>query len=176
MTLTQKIDLSRVTLGEARFPLGDSHSRPGFGQPAAFSGPRSAERAPGANYLALQLAFDSFREPVPAGQRGSYSGNRHLVYMSRDYAVDVHLEPCDHESAVLRGELLSRSDGPVAEVPTFLLEGNEIAGYDCTGSLGEFRLETEGAADLRLCLLLDAERCIDLPIDVRPLRAKASKA
>lgn len=89
--------------------------------------------------------------------------------MSREYAVDVHLEPGDHASSVLRGELFSRSDGPVSEVPTFLLDGNEIAGYACTGSLGEFRLETgDSTIDLRLCLLLDAERCIDLPINPRP--------
>ncbi len=88
----------------------------------------------------------------------------------------MHLEPRDRESAILRGELLSRSEGPVAEVPTFLLEGNEIAGYDCTGSLGEFRLETDGALDLRLCLLLDAERCIDLPIDLTPAGKPAVEA
>ena len=88
--------------------------------------------------------------------------------MSRDYAVEVHLEPNSHQPGVLRGELLSRSDGPVAEVPAFLLDGDEVAGYACTGSLGEFRLETGRSADLRLCLLLDAERCIDLPIETVP--------
>ena len=88
--------------------------------------------------------------------------------MSRDYAVDVHLEPNGRQPGVLRGELLSRSDGPVAEVPAFLLDGDKVAGYACTGALGEFRLETEGSADLRLCLLLDGERCIDLPIETGP--------
>ncbi len=176
MTRASQIDLSNVDLGEGPFRFADSHSRPDLGQPAFFSRPRPAERALGTNYLALQLAFDSFREPVPVGHRGCHSGDRHLVYMSRDYAVDVHLQPSDREPAVLRGELLSRSDGPVAEVPTFLLDGNEIAGYACTGSLGEFRLETDGAADLRLCLLLDAERCIDLPIDVDPVRAPATES
>lgn len=87
--------------------------------------------------------------------------------MSRDYAVDVHLEPGERDGAVLRGELLSRSDGPLAEIPTFLLDGEEIAGYACTGPAGEFRLDAGSAAELRLCLLLDAERCIDLPIETR---------
>lgn len=149
--------------GEALTRLTDPHSRPGFGQPALF--PRPMERAPGIHYLALQLAFDSFREPAPLGHRGSLSGERHLLYISREYALDLHLQSLDLESSVLRGELLSRSDGPVAEVPAFLLDGSRIAGYACTGSLGEFRLEADGAADLRLCLLLDPARCIDLPIE-----------
>ena len=93
--------------------------------------------------------------------------------MSREYAVDVRFEPRERSGSILTGELLSRSDGPLAEVPTFLLDGNQIAGYDCTGSLGEFRIEAATDADLRLCLLLDAERCIDLPIDTAPYREAA---
>ena len=171
MTPPRQDDLSGANLGEALLRFADSHSRHGRKLPALFSRPRPAERAFGSTTLALQLAFDSFREPVPAGHRGGHAADRHLVYMSSEYAVDVHLTPDGHRPEVLRGELLSRADGPVAEVPTFLLEGDEIAGYDCTGSLGEFQLETAGAADLRLCLLLDAERCIDLPIAMEPRTA-----
>ena len=51
------------------------------------------------------------------------------------------------------------------------IAGDDVTGLIrfLTGSLGEFRLETEGSADLRLCLLLDAERCIDLPIEPAPV-------
>lgn len=174
MSHTSASSLSDATLGEAIIRFVDSHSRSGYDLPAFLSRPRPAERAFGTNPLALQLAFDSFRKPVPAGHRGGHSGDRHLVYLSNDYAVDVQLLPNEHQPGVVRGELLSRSDGPVAEVPAFLLEGDEIAGYDCTGSLGEFQLETAGAADLRLCLLLDAERCIDLPIEMEAVAAPAS--
>ena len=168
MNPATRIDRSRSDLGQALHAFADSDSRTGFDRPAVFDTPRPVERAPGTNFLALQFAFDSFRKPVPAGQRGQQNAARHLVYMSRDYAVDVRLEASEHQSAVLRGELLSRGHGPVAEVPAFLLDGCEIAGYSRTGSLGEFQLETDGATDLRICLLLDAERCIDLPIDTDP--------
>ena len=164
-------DLSGANLGEALLRFADSHSRLGQPLPAFFPDLRSAEWAFGGNSLALQLVFDSFREPVPAGHRGGHTGDRHLVYMCGEYAVDLHLVPNAEEPDVLRGELLSRNGGPVAEVPTFLLEGDEIAGYDCTGTLGEFRLEASGGTDLRLCLLLDAERCIELPIDREPAAA-----
>ena len=160
------IDAPCVNHGETAQGLAGSHSRPGFGQPASFSRPRPAERARKTSQSALQLAHDSFREPAPAGLRGGARGERHLVYMSREYAVDVHLEPGERDGAILHGELLSRSDGPLPEVPTFLLDGNEIAGYDRTDSLGGFELEATGAVQPRLCLLLDAERCIDLPIDL----------
>lgn len=174
MNLELRFHRSCADNGDALHAFVDLHSRPGHGQPALFSRPRPAERAPGTNSLALQLAFDSFREPAPSGHRGSHCGDRHLVYMSREYAVDVHLEPRESDCSVLRGELLSRTDGPLPEVPAFLLDGNEIAGYACTGSLGEFRLEADGAVDLRLCLLLDAERCIDLPLDLKAPAETAS--
>ena len=174
MTLTSHSDLSSANPGEALPRFAARHSRPGRNLPALFSRPRSTERALGTTSLALQLAFDSLRGPVPVGHRGGASGDRHLVYLSSEYAVDVHLVPNEHQPGVLRGELLSRNDGPIAEVPTFLLEGDEIAGYDRTGSLGEFQLETAGAVDLRLCLLLDAERCIELPIETEPLSAAAN--
>lgn len=96
--------------------------------------------------------------------------------MSRDYAVDVSLEPRADASDILRGEFLSRSNGPIAKVPAFLLEGDKIAGYDRTGSLGEFQLETHDSTELRLCLLLDTDRCIDLPIDLAPTRRSAPRA
>ena len=160
-----EFDASCADHGEAAFRFVGFHSRSGCFRPALFPRPRPAEWASGTTHLALQLAYDSLREPAPAGLRGGLHGDRHLVYMSREYAVDVHFEPRDRRGPILRGELLSRSDGPLAAVPAFLLEGDQIAGYDCTGSLGEFRLEAANEADLRLCLLLDAERCIDLPID-----------
>ena len=169
MTPKTQHDLSRANRGRVPPHPAASDSRPGLGLPAP-SRPRPAERAPGTD-TALQLAFDSFREPAPAGQRGCHSGDRHLVYLSREYAVDVHLEPGGRKAAVLRGELISRADGPLAEVPAFLLEGDSIAGYACTGSLGEFQLETGDAPELRLCLLLDAERCIDLPLAPPPAAA-----
>jgi hypothetical protein len=168
MNRTPWIDLSSALSGKPPSGFAASHSRHGFGQPASPARPRPAERAPGTTTLALQLAFDSFREPVPAGHRGGHSSDRHLVYMSRDYAIDLQLQLQEYEPDVVQGELLSRHDGPVAEVPTFLLAGDQIAGYDRTGPLGEFRLETDGSVDLRLCLLLDAERCIDLPLATGP--------
>ncbi len=134
--------------------------------PAPFSEPRPPERAPGQNALALQLAFDSLFEPAPAGQRGSSTRERHLVYLCRDYAVDVHLEGRERGGPMVHGELLSRRCGPVSEVPAFLLEGDQIAGYDRTGRLGDFHLQAGDAPDLRICLLLDADHCIDLPISL----------
>lgn len=167
MTLLSLIDRSSEKRGTSAQPLAASHSRRrNPGQPALISEPLPPERARGLQPLALQLAFDSLLEPAPAGQRGTSSGERHLVYMCRDYAVDVHLEGRDRGGPVVHGELLSRCAGPISEVPAFLLDGDQIAGYDCTGERGEFRLEAAATPDLRLCLLLDAEHCIDLPISL----------
>ena len=150
--------------GDSPRSLAVSHSRRRDSGPARSSEPRPPERAPGLTALALQLAFDSLLEPAPAGHRGATAGERHLVYMCRDYAVDVHLEGRDHGGPLVRGELLSRSAGPVAEIPAFLVAGDQITGYDRTGALGEFCLEGAAQTEVRLCLLLDAEHCIDLPL------------
>ena len=86
--------------------------------------------------------------------------------MSSDYAVDLQMRTPAGGPALLRGDLLSRLHGPMAEVPAFLIDGNQIAAYDCTSSLGHFELEIAGTRAARICLLLDAESCIDLPIDL----------
>lgn len=171
MTSRPRLDRSGLKRGRAARPSTASHSRRRHpGEPAPCSEPLPPGRAHGLHIPALQLAFDSLHGPAPAGQRSNPSPHdRHLVYLNHDYAIDLHVEHLEAHDArpVLHGELVSRNDGPLARVPAFLLEGDSITGYDCTGELGQFTLQPPAASQVRLCLLLDSERCIDLAIDLR---------
>lgn len=169
MTSQPHLDSPCVTRGMAAQPSTASHSRHrSIGEPAHRS-TLPPERAHGLHNPALQLAFDSLYGPAPAGQRANPSlHDRHLVYLNQEYAIDLHLErpPGPDTDPVLHGELVSRHGGPLARVAAYLLADDQIAGFVRTGELGEFTLQPPAASRVRLCLLLDSERCIDLPLDL----------
>lgn len=168
----------RLFRGRVLRDLTALHSRPGGShRPASsFEILRQPERAREQTSLALQLAFDSHPGPAPAGCRSDSTAPHHLVFLSRDYALELELERSHRGRSKLRGELLSRSSGPLAEVPALLLDGDAIAGYACTGTRGEFCFESRAGADPRLCLLIDFDRCIDLELDFEARAAGASEA
>lgn len=110
---------------------------------------------------ALQLAFDSYLEPAPAGLRTGDGGSRHLAYLSDEFALALEVRP---SRAELHGELVSRSEGPVEGIPAFLLTGNDIAAYASTGSLGDFDLAGLPASPARICLLVGPGRCLEVDL------------
>lgn len=134
----------------------------------ALSAVHLPERAPRLVSLALQLAFDSFMEPAPAGIRGLELSSRHLVYYAQNYALDLRLE-YEPDSAMLQlgGEILDRKFGPVANVPTFLIADDQIVSRSTSGELGEFTLACHNKGSIRLCLVMNEDECIDVTLDRR---------
>jgi hypothetical protein len=131
--------------------------------------PASAEEPEGARggllkYLPFTVAFDSFHQPAAVGTRDLQASDRQMIFDAASYRVDVRME---HEtnppSTVLVGELL-RGARPVPRVPVMVLAGDRVVGRSLTGRFGEFQAEGLPADPLRLCLLLDDEECIDLPL------------
>jgi hypothetical protein len=124
------------------------------------------ERAPRLVSLALQLAFDSFLEPAPAGTRGVDLSSRHLVYYAQNYALDLRL---DYEPGTrmlqLGGEILDRKHGPVANVPTFLIADDEVVSRSTSGERGEFAMTCDTERSIRLCLVISDDECIDVSLD-----------
>jgi len=135
----------------------------------AIGGLRRPESADGARggllkYLPFTVAFDSLRQPAAVGTRDLQASDRQMIFDAESYRVDVRME---HEtsppSTVLVGELL-RGARPVPRVPVMVLAGDRVVGRSLTGKFGEFQAEGLPADPLRLCLLLDDEQCIDLPL------------
>ena len=126
------------------------------------------ERAPKLVSLALQLAFDSFLEPAPAGTRGLELSSRHLVYYAQNYALDLRLEyEADTEMLQLGGEILDRKFGPVSNVPTFLIADDQVVSRSTSGDLGEFNMTCDNEGSIRLCLVMNDDECIDVSLDRR---------
>lgn len=126
------------------------------------------ERAPRLESLALQLAFDSFLEPAPAGFRGAELSSRHLVYYAQNYALDLRLEyEADTEMLQLGGEILDRKFGPVSNVPAFLIADDQVVSRSTSGELGEFNMTCGNEGSIRLCLVMNDDECIDVTLDRR---------
>ncbi len=151
-----------VARDEIRQPLPENAMR----SVKALSALHLPERAPKLVSLALQLAFDSFLEPAPAGTRGLELSSRHLVYYAQNYALDLRLdyEP-GTQTLQLGGEILDRQFGPVANVPTFLIADDDIVSRSTSGDLGEFNMSCDSERSLRLCLVMSEEECIDLSLE-----------
>ena len=126
------------------------------------------ERAPKLVSLALQLAFDSFLEPAPAGTRGLELSSRHLVYYAQNYALDLRLEyEAETDLLQLGGEILDRKFGPVSDVPTFLIADDQVVSRSTSGELGEFNMTCDNEGSIRLCLVMNDDECIDVSLDRR---------
>ena len=125
---------------------------------------QQTERKPAlVRFLELNLAFDSFSEPLPAGTRGFDSASRQLLYYGNDYALTLRI---DYDRDVsLGGELLHRDSGPVENVPTLLLSGHTVLGYSLSGELGDFHLTCGHENPMRLRMLVDKDELIEIDLD-----------
>ena len=159
--------LQRVT-NLARNDLQQSLPEHALRSVKALSAIHLPERAPKLVSLALQLAFDSFLEPAPAGTRGLELSSRHLVYYAQNYALDLRLEyEADTEMLQLGGEILDRKFGPVSNVPTFLISDDQVVSRSTSGDLGEFNMTCDNEGSIRLCLVMNDDECIDVSLDRR---------
>lgn len=103
----------------------------------------------------LDLSFDSFLTPAPIGVRGCAFPDRHLVFKNPDLLLEVQVEA--GEPLRLQGQLLDRDSNPIANVPTFLLDGGRIHSQDLSGAMGGFTLHGDTKGSPRLCLLLEED-------------------
>lgn len=113
--------------------------------------------------LGLEIAFDSLLLPQPAGTRGAVA-TRQLVCYASDYALTVRLDQATRNLHV-DGEILSRQSGPLADVRAFLLSRGEVLSQAVSGELGEFDLEAANGSELRLSVVIDEERCLEVELD-----------
>lgn len=124
-----------------------------------------AEQATLPRRLELRLIADSRLEPAPAGVRGPGYGRR-LTYGAEGLELGLELQALPGSDRVsLGGELLHYERGHLAEVPAYLICGEEIVDQATTDPLGSFHLAAEVRQRLRLCLFLEDSRLIELDLD-----------
>lgn len=113
----------------------------------------------------LEMAYDSdFSDPAVATRVQSGTG-RQVRFESRDYSVDVRIDPPgDAGTAVVAGQCLDSKGDPVVGTPAVLMDGGEIASQGLTGEEGEFQLTTRSGSRLELWLLLAGGQNLTVPL------------
>ncbi len=118
--------------------------------------------------LPFKVVADSLHQTAGAGARDLHSSYRHIVFEAEGYSVDVRLE---HErepaGTVVLGQLMRHGGEvrPVKEVPVLLVTDDKIVGRGLTGEFGEFHAEGLPDEPMDLCILVGAERCLELPLE-----------
>ena len=127
---------------------------------------RPAEASSGLRrYLPFEITFDSLLEPVAAGTRNLQAQDRQLVFQADPYLLDLRLEHETSSSTVLVGQLLRDAAEPVAEVPFLVYADDQVVGRSQTSDFGELQVEGLPRQSLRLCLLIDSEKCLEVPLE-----------
>ena len=119
-------------------------------------------------FLPVDLTFDSCLHAAAVGTRDLCSSHQRIVsYRAGEFSVHVRLE---HEtiphSQILVGQLLRHAPElrPVTEVPVLVLAAGKVVGRSLTSRFGEFQADGLPPDSLVLCLLVEPERCIEVPL------------
>jgi len=118
---------------------------------AAFVASREAGKEKGRSRV--ELLFDSFLQPAPAGARSSGAGERQLSYRAEPYQIDVQIEATPHDSRlVVTGQLLDLSNANTVGrgILVELSNGRGNVVRTVTNEFGEFSGVLEDSDDLQI--------------------------
>lgn len=109
------------------------------------------------------LQFDSERQPLAAGMRGSQATARQLLYKSGTVCIDMRMEPKPgSESIVLMGQLLDsvNPDHGIGGIPVSLLSKGDTLSSKQTNDAGEFDFGLDAGRDMQLVFGMGESRTI----------------
>ena len=118
--------------------------------------------------LPAKLVFDTASRPQRAGTRRREASSRHVLYEIEDLCLDLRLDRSPQStSAIVVGQLADREDPlkPLAGLTVLLVAGEKFVGRTTSNRQGEFQMEYEPKQALSLCLPIDAERLIEVPVE-----------
>ncbi len=116
---------------------------------------RHSEQLPALPRLGARLAYDSFRDPLPAGVRSTQPTSRQALFQAGDYCLDLRLETDPNEREfTLIGQIANRKmpGEQMADIPVFLLSGDDVLLSARSTEFGEFHIEYTYERNLRLCV------------------------
>jgi hypothetical protein len=129
---------------------------------------RPLERPKRAFRIPIELIYDSFLVPAPAGLRSTWQVGWQGLFHAGDCSVDLRVEP----------ELRSSKASVIGQINNHVLPGTEMSGipvYLKAGKLvvaetrsnrfGEFQMDYEQQGRLQLCIYLDGgTKLIQVPL------------
>ena len=104
----------------------------------------------------IELLFDSFSQPRPAGTRSAAMRIRQMLYRVEPYQIDLHIElQPEHNRFVVSGQLVDLSHPEMVgrDVQVMLSDGREYIVNTVTNQFGEFLGEVKDSGDLEISFL-----------------------
>ena len=130
--------------------------------------PSSAETAKRPLRLPLELIFDSFLAPAPAGLRSNWQVGWQGLYRAGDCSLDLRIEPELHTTRASIVGQISNHRFPNADlnnIPVYLKAGKLAVAQTRSNPFGEFQLDYEQQPRLQLFVYLETgSKCIQVPI------------
>lgn len=129
---------------------------------------RAAQNARRWFFVPVELIYDSFLAPAPAGLRASWQVGWQGLYDTAECSLDLRIEPeLKSSRAALIGQITNRT-APRLEmesVPVCLKLGKQVIAETVSNRFGEFQMEYEQQGRLHLCVYLEGgTKCIQVPL------------
>lgn len=104
----------------------------------------------------IELLFDSFSQPRPAGTRSAAMRIRQMLYRVEPYQIDLHIElKPEQNRLVVTGQLVNLTHPEMVgrDVQVMLSDGREFIVNTVTNQFGEFLGEVNNSGDLEISFL-----------------------
>jgi hypothetical protein len=128
---------------------------------------RVTSRPKRGNRIPIELIFDSFLAPMPVGLRATWQVGWQALYRAGDCSVDLRIEPeLKSSRAAVIGQITNHvsPEENMANLPVSLRLGKELVAETVSNRFGEFQMEYEERAQLKLCINLTDSRTIQVPL------------
>jgi hypothetical protein len=119
------------------------------------------------NRLPIEMIFDSFLVPSAAGLRSAWQVGWQGLYRAGDCSVDLRIEPeLTSSRAAVIGQITSHVQPAVemGNLPVRLRSGKQVVAETVSNRFGEFQMEYDQQAKLKLCISLRDSRSIEVPL------------
>jgi hypothetical protein len=132
--------------------------------------PARAPEAPrrAAFRIPVELVYDSFLVPAPAGLRATWQIGWQALYRAGDCSLDLRIEPeLSSSRAAVIGQISNHSlpENRMENIPVYLKAGRLVVAETRSNRFGEFQMEYEQQSRLQLCVYLeDGSKCFQVPL------------
>jgi len=128
--------------------------------------PPGRPRLASSNLVPVEVIFDSFVAPVPAGLRSTWQVGWQGLYRAGDCSLDLRIEPeLKSSRAAVIGQIANHvvpSDS-MSDIAISLRAGKQIVAETVSNRFGEFQMEYEQKSRLQLVIHLQG-RVVQLPL------------
>jgi hypothetical protein len=140
---------------------------------------RFADRPKRGSRIPVELIFDSFLVPSPAGLRATWQVGWQGLYRAGECSVDLRIEPeLKSARAAVIGQITNHNT-PATEMSNLVVSlraGKAVIAETMSNRFGEFQMEYEQQSHLKLCIHLGDSKLIQVPLKRLTFEQPAAKS